>query len=52
MEEKTTYIIEETKNYKKTKRIDKLEDGNQTSSSILQNKDGINLQMNKNHHRS
>lgn len=42
---KTTYIVEETEEYKKMKRIDELADGNQTSSTILQNKDVINLQM-------
>lgn len=43
--EKTIYIVEETEEYKKMKRIDELADGNQTSSTILQNKDMINLQM-------
>jgi len=43
--EKTIYIVEETEEYKKMKRIDELADGNQTSSTILQNKDVINLQM-------
>ena len=43
--EKTIYIVEETEEYKKMKRIDELADGNQTSSTILQNKDTINLQM-------
>ena len=49
---KTKYQIEVTENYEKTERIDELEDGSQTSSTILQNKDYIILQMNKNHHRS
>jgi hypothetical protein len=43
--EKTIYIVEETEEYKKMKRIDELADGNQTSSTILQNKDVTNLQM-------
>lgn len=47
---RTKYEIETTKDYEQTKRIDELEDGSQTSSTILQNKDNINLQMNKNHH--
>ena len=49
---KTTYITEITESEKKTKRIDELEDGTQTSSTILQRKDSINLQMNKNHQYS
>ena len=43
--EKTIYIVEETEEHKKMKRIDELADGNQTSSTILQNIDTINLQM-------
>ena len=43
--ENTITIVEETEEYKKMKRIDELADGNQTSSTILQNKDVINLQM-------
>lgn len=50
--EKITYATEMTENEIKTKRIDELEDGTQTSSTILQNKDSINLQMNKNHRYS
>lgn len=50
--EKTTYVTEKTENETKTKRIDELEDGTQTSSTILQSKDSINLQMNKNHQYS
>ncbi len=43
--DKTTYITEITENEIKTKRIDELENGVQTSSTILQSKDSINLQM-------
>lgn len=50
--EKTTYITEITKNEIKTKRIDELENSVQTNSTILQIKDSINLQMNKNHQYS
>lgn len=50
--DKTTYITEITENEIKTKRIDELEKGVQTSSTILQSKDSINLQMNKNHQYS
>ena len=52
MMEKTTYITEITENEIKTKRIDELENGVQTNSTILQSKDSINLQMNKNHQYS
>lgn len=50
--EKITYITEITENEIKTKRIDELENGVQTNSTILQSKDRINLQMNKNHQYS
>ena len=46
------YKIEKNEKELVIKRIDELEDGSQTSSTILQNKDRINLQMNKNHHHS
>lgn len=47
--DKTTYVTEMTENEINIKRIDELEDGTQTSSTILQSKDSINLQMNKSH---
>ncbi len=52
MKKKTTYVIEENKDCRNVKRIDELEDGNQTSSTILQKKDSVILQMNKNHQHS
>lgn len=50
--EKNTYVIEETENYIKTKRIEEKENGTSTNSTILQNKECINLQTNNFHHHS
>lgn len=45
MENKTVYKIETTDNYSKIERIDEHKDGTLKHSTILINKDSINLQI-------
>ena len=47
--DKAKYIIEKTKEYQKTQRIDELNDKEINNSTILITKDSINLHMNMNH---